>query len=84
MATHKSAIKRDRQNKKRREQNRSSRSSVRSAVKAAKAAKAANDSAAPELLRKAESLMAKAVRKGLYHPKTASRSISRLAKKAAK
>ena len=82
MANHKSAIKRNRQNQKRRVQNRDARSAVRTALKNARQAIESGDAKALELARAAERMVAKAATKGLYHAKTASRKISRLAKAA--
>ena len=85
MPNHNSAIKRDRQNVKRRAQNRPLRSEVRSAMRRAIGlAKVGNASGAKESLQKAESLIARAAAKGLYHRRNASRKISRLAVMVAK
>ena len=79
MANHKSAIKRHRQSLKRRDRNRSTKSAVRSALKKAEAAATTGSTPeATELARKAESLMASACSKGLYHKATVARKISRL------
>ena len=80
MPNHKSAIKRDRQSVKRRAQNRTVRSEVRSAMrKAISLAQEGNAAGAKDSLRHAESLISRAAAKGLYHPRNASRKISRLA-----
>ena len=85
MANHKSAIKRHRQSLKRRDANRSARAKVRTALKSTSAAIAAGNKAeAQTLARSAESLMAKAVKKGLFHKRTLARKISRLQSQAAK
>jgi small subunit ribosomal protein S20 len=81
MANHKSAIKRHRQSLSRRSRNRSHKAEVRTALKAASAA---NGPEAKELVKSAESLMAKAAKKGIFHKKTLARKISRLSKQAAK
>jgi small subunit ribosomal protein S20 len=81
MANHKSAIKRHRQSLVRRSRNRSHRAEVRTALKAASAAKGTE---AKELAKGAESLMAKAAKKGIFHKKTLARKISRLNKQVAK
>ncbi len=81
MANHKSAIKRHRQSLVRRSRNRSHRAEVRSALKAASTAKG---SEANQLAKSAESLMAKATKKGIFHKKTLARKISRLSKQVAK
>ena len=79
MANHKSAIKRLRQSLKKRDHNRSRRSEVRTALKKAQAAaKDGHVDEAKELARAAESLMASATKKGLFHPSNFSRRISRL------
>lgn len=84
MANHKSAIKRHRQSLTRRTQNRSRKGEVRTALKSAVAACAAgNKTEAATLARQAESLMAKATKKGLFHKKTLARKISRLQKAVA-
>ena len=83
MANHKSAIKRHRQSIKRRDHNRSRRAEVRTALKKASAATAAgNETEAKTLARQAESAMAKAAKRGLFHKKTLARKISRLASQA--
>jgi small subunit ribosomal protein S20 len=83
MANHKSAIKRHRQSIKRRDHNRSRRAEVRTALKKASAATAAgNETEAKTLTRQAESAMAKAAKRGLFHRKTLARKISRLTKQA--
>lgn len=79
MANHKSAIKRHRQSLKRRDRNRSAKAAVRTAVKnASAAAVSGNKTEAETLARSAESLMAKASKKGLFHKATLARKISRL------
>lgn len=80
MANHKSAIKRHRQSIKRRDANRAVRSSVRTAIKKAEAA--TPGTGAQELAKTAESLMAKAVKKGIFHKATLARKVSRIQKKA--
>jgi small subunit ribosomal protein S20 len=80
MANHKSAIKRHRQSIKRRDANRTVRSSVRTAIK--KAESATDGNSAKDLARNAESLMAKAVKKGIFHKATLARKVSRMHKKA--
>ena len=83
MANHKSAIKRHRQSLKRRDHNRSRRAEVRTAIKkASAAATAGNETEAKTLARQAESVMAKAAKRGLFHKKTLARKISRLASQA--
>ena len=82
MANHKSAIKRIRQNEKRYERNRKVKSAVRTSLKKVRAAISSGSGAenTEELARSAESQMAKAVTKGVFHKKTAQRSISRMRK----
>ena len=84
MANHASAKKRIRQIERRTARNRHVRSTVRSAVKAARAAVAAGEPTAADAVRKAEVLIRQAVTKGIYHPRTGSRYVSRLAHHAAK
>lgn len=79
MANHKSAIKRHRQSLKRRDANRSAKSAVRTAIKKAEAAaKTGTQAEAQQLARAAESMMAKAVKKGLFHKATLARKVSRM------
>jgi small subunit ribosomal protein S20 len=67
----------------RRARNRQVRSAVRSALKSARVAIAEGDAeAAGSTTRQAESLLRRAVSKGVVHWKHASRQISRLAKAA--
>jgi len=83
MANHTSAIKRHRQSLKRRDHNRSRRAEVRTAIKkAAAATTAGSETEAKTLARQAESAMAKAAKRGLFHKKTLARKISRLASQA--
>ncbi|MCC7538033.1 MAG: 30S ribosomal protein S20 [Deltaproteobacteria bacterium] len=80
MANHASAEKRQRQILKQTERNRHVRTTVRSCVKRARAAIAAGDKGAAEkALRVASEAIDKAVSKGVYHRRTGSRYISRLA-----
>ena len=79
-----SAKKRARQALKRNAQNTDRRSSIKTAVKKVVVALENNDvDAAKTLLRDAESKIARAKGKGLFHAKTASRKVSRLAKRVA-
>ena len=81
MAKLKSAVKRHKQSLKRRARNRHVRSTVKSAVKELRAGIAENAvEKAAELLRNAESVIARAGSKGVLHKKTASRKVARLAK----
>ena len=79
MATHKSAIKRHRQNLKRNEANRQARSAIRTAIKSvhALASKGEKEAALKEA-QKASGLLDKAASKSLIHRNAASRNISRL------
>ncbi|MBW1972127.1 MAG: 30S ribosomal protein S20 [Deltaproteobacteria bacterium] len=82
MATHKSALKRMRQNEKKRERNKRYRSMVKNAVKKVKMAIDEKDKEkANLLLRKAIRIINKVKSKGVIHPNNASRRISRLTKK---
>ncbi len=81
MANHKSALKRAKQNEVRRLRNKATKSLIKSSVKNVIAAKeAGDDETAMLLLRKAQSTIAKAAKKGVLHKNTASRKISRLTK----
>ena len=76
MATHASALKRQRQNEKRRVRNRAVRSTLRTLMKKVK--KAANKQEALGHLQAAVSRLSKAAQKGVLHRNTANRNISRL------
>lgn len=79
MATHKSAMKRDRQNKARYVRNKTRRSRVRSAIKAVRMAISEKDgNKAREALASAIPFIDEAASKGVIHKNTASRKISRL------
>jgi small subunit ribosomal protein S20 len=79
---HPSAEKRRRQNLKRQERNRGIKSSVHTALKAASETIAGGDpTAAADGLRQASKALFKAVGKGAIHRNTASRKISRLARR---
>jgi len=80
LANHKSAIKRITQNEKRRLRNRMVKSRVKTAIKTVHAAETGSADPIGQL-RSAQSLIAKAAKKGVFHRKTASRKISRLAKR---
>lgn len=81
MANHPSALKRMRQNEEKHLRNISYKSKVKTAVK--KFLKAAEEKGpdAPGLFNAAQSLLHEGVTKGIFHKNTASRTISRLAKK---
>lgn len=80
MANTKSAIKMVKQSEKRRAQNRSVRTRVRSASKAVTAAVGTPDSAAA--LQTAQSVIDRAAKRGVLHPRAAARRKSRLARLA--
>jgi len=81
LANHKSALKRIRQNEIRRTRNKSVKTRTRNIVKSVRAAVSENDSAkAAQELNAAQSIIAKAAKKGVLHKSTASRKISRLSK----
>lgn len=81
MANHKSAAKRARQSEKIAAVNSKNKSSVRTAEKSLKKALAEKKTdEAQKLLVTFSSRMGKAAQKGVFHPKMASRKISRLAK----
>ena len=85
MANTKSAKKRVKQNEKRRLVNLSRRSAFKTAAKKVMDAVEGSDIAgAKELLRKAESLIARACSKGVLKKNTAARKISGLTKRVAK
>lgn len=82
MATHKSAEKRDRQNKKNRLRNVAAKSALKTKIKAViTEVEGKNKETAAKALKEAVPALAKAGSKGLIHKKNASRKISRLTKK---
>ncbi|HPK52886.1 MAG TPA: 30S ribosomal protein S20 [Smithellaceae bacterium] len=82
MATHKSAIKRDRQSKKNRERNITDKSALKTRVKSVLSAVEKKDKdASLKALKIAIPELDKAGVKGTIHRKNASRKISRLTKK---
>jgi len=83
MANHPSALKRMRQNEERRVRNISYKSKVKTAVKKLLQSAEAKADDSASLLSSATSLLHKGVSKGIFHKNTASRTISRLAKKLA-
>jgi small subunit ribosomal protein S20 len=83
MADHASAKKRHRQSLKRRERNNHARKTCRNAVKRARQALLAGAPDAGDLCKQAERALRKACSKGLYHPRTVSRAVSRLSRKRA-
>ena len=85
MANHKSALKRDRQSKVRRLRNRINKTKMKTAVGTLEEAIAAgSEEQAREALQKAAIVIQKTASKGSIHKKTASRKVSRLAKKVNK
>jgi len=79
VANHASALKRARQDEKIRALHRTQKSTMRTAIKAVHTAIAAGDQkAANEALKTAASLIDRAGRKHMIHPKQASRRVSRL------
>jgi len=84
MATHRSAKKRHAQSLRRRARNNQIRKTVRGAVRKLRDATAAGGKDVPELLHDAERLLRKAASKGVMHQRTVSRTVSRLAKLAAR
>ena len=78
MANHKSALKRAGQNERRRMRNKAVQTRVKNVVKAVRLAEGED---AVEKLNAAKSAIDKAAKKGVLHPKTAARKISRLAKR---
>jgi len=82
LATHKSAIKRDKQNKKRRIRNKAIKSFMKTKVKAVLAAVEEKDPTKAQLfLKEAIATISKTASKGVIHKNTASRKISRLTKR---
>ncbi len=80
MANHKSAKKRAKQSQVRRLRNRSAKTSLKTLEKQLREAKEAGADNKDELMRKTQSAIHKAAKKGVLHKKTASRKISRLYK----
>ncbi len=78
MANVKSAVKRDKQNKKRNERNKMSKSAMKTVVKTLKESVAAGTKD-PLALKNAQKIIAQTARKGVIHKKTASRYVSRMA-----
>lgn len=84
MATHASAAKRHRQSLKRRDRNRFQKATIRTAIKSALANLEKGDiEGAKKATATATKLLDKAAIHGVMHRKTASRTISRLAKRVA-
>lgn len=84
MATHRSAEKRDRQNKKRRARNAAVKSQTKTEIKKVLAAVESKDGESSErALKAAVRVIKKAASKGVYHKNNASRKVSRLTRKVA-
>jgi len=82
MANHKSALKRDRQSKVRRLRNRINKTKMKTSVEQVEAAvEAGSEDQAVKALQAAASVIQKTASKGTIHKKTASRKVSRLAKR---
>ncbi len=82
MATHRSAEKRDRQNKKRKIRNTAIKSETKTEIKKVLAAVDEQDRDSSEkTLKSAIRVIKKAASKGVYHKNNASRKVSRLTKK---
>ena len=82
MATHRSAEKRDRQNKKRKIRNTAVKSQTKTEIKKVLAAVDEQDRDSSEkALKNAIKVIKKAASKGVYHKNNASRKVSRLTKK---
>lgn len=81
MANHKSALKRDRQNKKKYLRNKAVKTRVKSAVKDVRLAEGEKSKEAILIsLNAAKSVIDKAAKKGVIHKNTAARKIARLSK----
>ncbi len=80
MANHKSAKKRAKQSQVRRLRNKSVKTTLKNLEKKIRIAKEEGSENKDELLRKTQSAIHKAAKKGVLHKKTASRKISRLFK----
>ena len=84
MATHRSAEKRDRQNKKRKARNTAVKSQTKTEIKKVLAAVEGKDAESTEkALKCAIRVIKKAASKGVYHKNNASRKVSRLTRKVA-
>jgi small subunit ribosomal protein S20 len=82
LATHRSAEKRDRQNKKRKGRNAAVKSKTKTEIKKVLAAVEEQDRDSSEkALKSAITVITKAASKGVYHKNNASRKVSRLTKK---
>ncbi len=85
MANHPSALKRAKQNKDHRLRNASMKSKIKTKVKQyLEVLNASSEESASPALTEAVALIDRASSKGILHPRTASRKISRLSKKISK
>jgi small subunit ribosomal protein S20 len=83
LANHKSALKRARQSQVRRLRNKAVKTRVKSAIKTVRQAAAENNTETIESnFKDAQSIIDNATKKGILHPRTAARKISRLARVA--
>ncbi|MFW6334237.1 MAG: 30S ribosomal protein S20 [Desulfosalsimonas sp.] len=83
MANHRSALKRIRQNSRRRMRNKMVKTRVKNSVKKVVSA-AEKDGDAGAEFKNAQSVIDTAARKGVIHPRTAARKISRLSRRVNK
>jgi small subunit ribosomal protein S20 len=82
MATHKSALKRNKQSKEKRLRNRNVKSNLKTTIKSVNAAIEEKDpKKAQEVLSQVTPVINKAASKGVIHKKNAARKISRLTRK---
>jgi len=85
MANHRSAVKRDRQNKKRRMRNRINKSKMKGAIrKVEDALVAGSEEQAKEALKAAIPVIERTAAKGSIHKNNASRKISRLTRRVSR
>jgi len=81
VANHKSALKRAKQNEERRVRNKATRTQVKNVVKQLRQAVASQSpEEAAKQINTVQSVIDKAAKKGVIHPNTAARKISRLTK----
>jgi len=80
LANHKSAMKRARQNIVRQQRNKAIRTQAKNLEKRVIAAKEQDDENIVDIFKKAQSAIHKAVKRNIFHKKTAGRKISKLAR----
>ncbi len=80
MANHKSAIKRAKQSQVRRMRNKSAKTALKTLEKKLRIAKEDGSDNTGDLLKQTQAAFHKTAKKGIIHPRTASRKISRLFK----